>query len=122
MHILKNHEPVKAVLAPAIPVHHGPPAKLLEELPERREADLLESVEVHAGLVLVPRLGEDAGLALGGVGLEDVAELLVELVVDHGELRAGGAVVGDADLKIEINRKVLHLIEGMGGKRFIPYS
>merc|ERR1719422_1137987 len=78
-----------------------------EEVPQRLQPDELEAVGVHAGLVL--RLGhdEDGGVALRDVGLQDVPQLLLEVVVDDGELRSGGAVVGDADPFFEATARVL---------------
>ena len=90
--------PIKSVLVPRVAVHDGPPAKLCEQVAQRLQADDFEAIGVHAGLVL--RLGhfEDGGVALGDVGLQDVPQLLLEVVVNDGKLRARGAVVGDSDL------------------------
>ena len=112
--------PIKSVLVPRVAVHDGPPAKLCEQVAQRLQPDDFEAIGVHAGLVL--RLGhfEDGGVALGDVGLQNVPQLLLEVVVNDGKLRARGAVVGDPDLVKEEQALGRYAGTGKSSKTIFP--
>ena len=78
--------PAELALVPAGPLQHGPPAHLLQHHLQGVQADLLDLLQVHAGLVHVPGHGEYSRLFLLRFLLEDVTKLDQQIITNEGKL------------------------------------
>lgn len=94
--------PVEVALAPPLPLQHGPPAELLQDLLDGLQPVLLDQRLVHAGLVQL--LGQHERLGLVGLDglLDHRPQLLLEHVSDDAEGGDRGLVVGDVGLLEEV--------------------